>query len=106
MRVSVKRPRGIADLNPRKHVEAAPPDLVFGQALVQGKALGHLSTDADGRIERYHRLLKYHADRAPSQRTHSPRREGSEIFAVQPDLAAHFTKTWRQQTENCARRCS
>ena len=39
------------------------------------EAFGHLSADADRRIERDHRFLEHHADGRPAQRAQLPRRQ-------------------------------
>jgi hypothetical protein len=80
-------------LDPAAQGASAHPQVVVG-------GLGNLGIDAEQRIERRHRVLQDHGDRAPAQTSHLALALPGKVRAVEADLPADDTRSRRQQANN------
>src|SRR5690606_13061164 len=94
----LRKPRpGIRDAHPVEHVDHGVARTGTGEPAMQGEHFAKLRADAQVGIERAHRILEHVGD-APAANMAPPRfRQGEQLLALEPCLAADF-RTARHQT--------
>ena len=102
MRVGRQAFLGVLDANALQHCDTTLADRCGVQSGVQLERLTHLPTNRQGRVERHHRLLEYHADPRPPHLAHPLGISGIERFALKGDATAAHLHRRRQQANDSA----